>query len=153
VARESKYNHGIKPRTKEYTRMYYVCNRYGVSVEEYCENKEKYTSRFFRKEHLDYDTGTFEYKKSAYLKKLYGITLKEYYELLEKQDNKCAICGRHKSEFNKLLSVDHDHKTGKVRGILCNNCNTAIGKLQDDLDIIQNAYNYIKHSREINLDN
>ncbi len=132
--------------------MYYVCNRYSISVEEYCENKEKYTNKFFRKEHLEYDPGTFEYKKSAYLKKLYGITLKEYYELLQKQDNKCAICGRHESKFDKLLSVDHDHKTGKVRGILCNTCNTSLGGFQDDLDIIQNAYNYIKKSREINLE-
>jgi hypothetical protein len=152
VAGKSKYNHGIKPKTKEYIRMYYVCNRYSISVEEYCENKEKYTNKFFRKEHLEYDPGTFEYKKSAYLKKLYGITLKEYYELLQKQDNKCAICGRHESKFDKLLSVDHDHKTGKVRGILCNTCNTSLGGFQDDLDIIQNAYNYIKKSREINLE-
>jgi hypothetical protein len=153
MAGKTKYNHGIKPKTKEYIRMYYVCNRYNISIEDYCKDKEKYTNKFFRKEHLDCETGTFEYRKSAYLKKVYGITLKEYYELLKEQDNKCAICGRDSFEFKKLLSIDHDHETGKVRGILCNSCNVAIGLFQDDLDIIKNAHTYIKKSRKINLEN
>lgn len=72
-----------------------------------------------------------EYKQSdkainAYLIKTYKITLEDYNELLNKQDNNCIGCGRHKSEFNKRFAVDHNHKTGKVRGLLCSECNLII---------------------------
>src|ERR1035437_10727167 len=57
------------------------------------------------------------------LKKKFGITWEEYDELFKKQNGYCPICGRHQSEFKKRLSVDHDHNTKKVRGLLCQNCN------------------------------
>lgn len=51
------------------------------------------------------------------------ITVSEWKALFEKQKNRCAICDRHSSEFKKSLAVDHDHKTGRVRGLLCFSCN------------------------------
>lgn len=64
--------------------------------------------------------------------------MEEYHALLIKQDYVCAICG----ELTKL-HVDHSHVTNKVRGLLCHNCNVAIGHLKDDPDIIKKAYEYI----------
>jgi len=59
--------------------------------------------------------------------KKYGLTLHDYYSLLKKQNMCCAICGKHQKDFNRLLSVDHDHKTGEIRGLLCSNCNSGLG--------------------------
>jgi hypothetical protein len=70
----------------------------------------------------------------------YGITIEQYNELLEFQQNACAICRK----ICKELYVDHNHKTGEVRGLLCPNCNVAIGKLYEDENIIWNMLEYLK---------
>jgi hypothetical protein len=61
------------------------------------------------------------------LKQLYGISVEEYKALFEKQEGRCAICGK---KPKGRLHVDHDHKTGKVRGLLCPVCNLRIGTLE-----------------------
>ena len=62
------------------------------------------------------------YQKAKNLKQ-YNLTLEQKEEMLTKQNNCCAVCGRNQSEFKRELGVDHNHKTGKVRGLLCHNCN------------------------------
>lgn len=74
---------------------------------------------------------------------LYNITLADYDEMLEAQGGKCAICGRTPEEEGRRLSVDHDHKTGQVRGLLCRNCNAALGFFQDDFHLLRRAINYL----------
>jgi hypothetical protein len=76
--------------------------------------------------------------KQEYTASRYGLTLEEYIKLFKDQDNKCAICGE-----EKPLIVDHNHATGKVRGLLCYSCNTAIGLLKDDPAMIFAAYKYL----------
>lgn len=82
-----------------------------------------------------------------YLKSTYGITRNQYEELLEKQGGKCAICGgagfKMRVHHWSSLVVDHDHKTGEVRGLLCHNCNRGIGLLQDSPDVCISAANYL----------
>ena len=75
----------------------------------------------------------------------FGINATEYYKLLKQQNNKCAICKNEYKEGNKKLAVDHCHKTGKIRGLLCSNCNPALGFLKEDLNIIKNLVRYIKN--------
>lgn len=70
-------------------------------------------------------------RKDAYLKKTYGISLDQYKKMLIKQKSCCAICDRHESKFKYGLYVDHNHKTGNVRGLLCTNCNTAVGAVKE----------------------
>lgn len=65
-----------------------------------------------------------------------------YKELLEAQSGACAICKKHK-EGKKGLAVDHHHETGRVRGLLCNSCNRAIGLLSEDIARIEEALIYI----------
>ena len=79
------------------------------------------------------------------LMKSYSITKNDYEVLLKQQNNKCKICGSEPPLVGKkkYLCVDHDHKTGKIRGLLCDKCNRGIGLLNDDYKIIQNALNYI----------
>ncbi len=81
-----------------------------------------------------------EYTKNATLISRYGISLKEYNSILSKQNGKCAICG---GNGKKKLAVDHDHNNGRVRGLLCVRCNTAIGALNDDIGFLQRAIEYI----------
>ena len=61
--------------------------------------------------------------KDKYLRNKYGITLAVYNEMLKDQKHQCALCGKHKSNFSKSLHVDHNHKTGRVRGLVCYYCN------------------------------
>lgn len=80
-------------------------------------------------------------------KKNYGISADEYQFLLKKQQGLCAICGNpEKKVFNgKLcnLAVDHNHETGKIRGLLCNACNVGLGSFRDDAETLKNAIDYL----------
>ena len=77
-----------------------------------------------------------------------------YYSMLEKQNGLCAICKnpetqlKKKSNKVKMLSVDHCHLTGKIRGLLCHKCNTGLGSFKDSETILSSAINYLKASTE-----
>jgi hypothetical protein len=108
--------------TKE-ERKEYSHNRYLLHHEEIdARNRE------WRRKHPEKQRG---YQR----KKNYGISQEEYDALLLAQDGKCAVCGREDSgqkrngEYCQML-VDHDHETGKVRGLLCHDCNVALGWLE-----------------------
>jgi hypothetical protein len=83
-------------------------------------------------------------QRRSELKRLYGITLEEYVEMFDNQNGVCAICKKECKTKNSL-SVDHDHTTGKVRGLLCNACNRAIGMLGDNADILRKAAEYLEN--------
>ncbi len=85
--------------------------------------------------------------RKGYLKLFYGITLEQYEEMLALQNESCAICGTHHTFFEKSLHVDHCHLTGKIRQLLCNNCNHVIGKARDDIRILKNAIQYLTKHR------
>jgi hypothetical protein len=70
----------------------------------------------------------------------YGITKEQYDELLTFQKKRCAICHR-----DRKLVIDHDHVTGKVRGLLCNDCNATLGFVQDKIEVLANAIDYLEH--------
>ncbi len=74
----------------------------------------------------------------------YGITLDEYNFLYKQQNGKCAICKNPEISVRKQLSVDHDHNSKKVRGLLCSNCNHGIGCLKDDINILRRAILYLE---------
>ena len=71
--------------------------------------------------------------------KLYNLTLDQYHSLYENQDFCCKICGN-----ETKLVIDHDHKTGKVRGLLCRHCNTGIGMFSDNTEKLKEAIKYIE---------
>jgi AraC-like DNA-binding protein len=77
----------------------------------------------------------------------FGISRQEYAELFNRQEGVCAICKLPETATRlgkiKSLAVDHDHKTGAVRGLLCSDCNTGIGKLKDDPKVLQAAVQYL----------
>lgn len=81
-------------------------------------------------------------------KKSYGLSYKEVLALREGQDELCAICKKPGFMMNDRvkspLNVDHCHKTGVVRGMLCHNCNRALGLLQDDINLLKAAIDYLE---------
>jgi hypothetical protein len=80
-----------------------------------------------------------ERARVAHRIKVYNLPPEEYQRLLERQGGRCAICRRN----DRALGVDHDHATGRVRGLLCNSCNTAIGHLNDDPVVLAAAIAYL----------
>ena len=66
-----------------------------------------------------------EENRKQTLMKRHNLTITQYQKLFDAQNGCCAICGKHQSELKKTLSVDHNHKTGVIRGLLCNTCNCA----------------------------
>lgn len=97
-----------------------------------------------------YNTRNPNKNRESKFKKLYGITVAEYDVMYDKQNGVCAICDLEETAKDRItgkprkLAVDHCHKTGKVRGLLCTNCNTAIGRLKDDLSLFRAAVRYLK---------
>jgi len=92
---------------------------------------------------------TFAEIKNSSLKYHYNITLGQYQDLQKNQSNKCAICGnKEKSKDSKgmirQLSVDHNHQTSEVRGLLCNNCNRLLGNAEDNPKLLQQAIVYLE---------
>ncbi len=79
------------------------------------------------------------------MRRKYGITAEEYQRLLAAQGGHCAICPATEPGYGrKYFTVDHDHKTGKVRGLLCVRCNTGLGMMEDSADRMEAAAQYIK---------
>lgn len=93
-----------------------------------------------------------------HLKRKYGITLKEYEEIFELQNGGCVICGstvanrewKNGRVQRMKLFVDHCHKTGKVRGLLCNTCNVGIAQFKDSVELLIKAAMYLTNSRKEN---
>ena len=89
-----------------------------------------------------------ERAKSITLKKMYGITLAEYDRMLEAQGGVCAVCKRPERARGadgapRQMPVDHCHKTGRVRGLLCTSCNRALGMMEDNVVALQSAIDYL----------
>jgi hypothetical protein len=77
-----------------------------------------------------------------YLKTTYGLTPEEYSDMYLKYDGKCYICLEKKDYY---LHVDHDHSTGKIRGLLCHGCNNALGLLKDSKESLLRAIEYLEN--------
>ena len=105
---------------------------------EYKKKKRRYAQNYYSKPEKR------EMAKNRVLTKQYGLTLSDYRAMLQLQEHKCAICERSIKEGTAY--VDHDHGTGKIRGILCNHCNLAIGHLQESLKIAESVVFYLIRS-------
>lgn len=78
----------------------------------------------------------------------YGITVEQYAEMLASQGGKCLLCeAREADSLKRRLHVDHDHDTGKVRGLLCSSCNIGIGKFCDNPERLRKAADYLERNQ------
>jgi hypothetical protein len=85
--------------------------------------------------------------KKSWIKCKYGIVYEDYLSMHREQDYKCKICKRHADEFKKGLVVDHNHKTGKVRALLCTNCNSQLHVLENK-ELYDKYMNYLNSYKE-----
>lgn len=106
----------------------------------YAKDPEKWKA-MHRRYYEKHKAKTIERNWVSQIGKL-GCTKELYYHLLEKQKGLCAICKR-ENVGKKRLAVDHDHETGKVRGLLCNLCNTALGAFDDNPEMLARALEYL----------
>jgi hypothetical protein len=84
-----------------------------------------------------------ESRKYYTIEKLYGLTKNTYLSMLHEQKNMCKICDC-ELKNDKKTHVDHCHKTGKVRGLLCSDCNGILGKVNDNIFILMKCIDYLK---------
>lgn len=98
----------------------------GGHAAEYQRNKDKY--------------------RDTYMKRVYGISLEEYNAMAENQNGLCYVCNN-PPNGGKRLAVDHCHKTGNVRRLLCTNCNTTLGLINEDILIMNKLIKYIEEHK------
>jgi len=112
-------------------------NEYKKKNKDQCSiNRKRYYYANFQKEK--------EYNRKYQLIKNYGMSISDYNLMFEEQSGKCYICQKHQSECKKPLAVDHNHKTGKIRKLLCMSCNAAIGMVRESTDILKNMVIYLE---------
>jgi len=111
-------------------------NAYARSWRKKPENKKRYLAYFQGWRSLN-----GKRVKGYQLKSRYGISNADHLLMLRLQDNKCAIC---KEPFKSSPHVDHCHRTGKVRGLLCPGCNHGLGRFKDSITALLNAVSYLK---------
>jgi hypothetical protein len=80
------------------------------------------------------------------LKYKYGLTVEDFNRMVEDQDGRCMICD---DRYDDKLVIDHCHETSAVRGLLCSNCNSALGLLRDDPEIVTNAARYLRQHGKV----
>jgi len=100
------------------------------------------------KRHMEWAKNNIEKTKlqnrKSVLKRRYGLSVEQYNKMFNDQNGCCDICGKHQSECKQRLQVDHNHTTGAVRGLLCWNCNSMLGKVYEDVTILRNMILYLK---------
>lgn len=137
--KESKKEYGRKRYAKDKKKFIQKSWEYEVL------NKEK-----VRETKKDYRKNNKDKLKDHALRKNFGITLEQYNKMFNEQGGCCKICNNPETAIFKktgatiMLAVDHCHKTGKVRGLLCGRCNPALGAFNDDIEILESAIDYLR---------
>ena len=114
--------------------------RYRTSLCKDCSSKKN------KKYHTENRPKLTAQQLVSHRRRKYGINEEEYQAMVLSQNNICAICNK---PSDRTLHVDHDHITGKIRGLLCNSCNTGIGLFKEDVDSLANAIKYLNAHAEL----
>jgi len=133
----------VKAAVVAYNPEFYQQNkeRFAAKSKAWREANKERAKENRRRNYVENKEANLLYSKAYNLKRNFNLTTEEYAQMLEKQGGVCAICSK---TCTRSLAVDHDHITGVVRGLLCNNCNRGLGHLQDDVTILENAVSYLK---------
>ena len=165
VIDKTKVCYGCKKRYPATSEFYWKCERGSLGLQSRCkECQREYNKRTRHR----YSERTKQYNKRYYagrqdelrgtrrahnIKRNFGLTLKDYNNMAMEQHGLCAICGlpeksKHQSGQVRHLAVDHNHNTGKIRGLLCSDCNRAIGFLRADVLGTQNLQRAVEYLQE-----
>ena len=165
-SKSSENSDGLQSKCKDCAKDWSEQNRERRKI----QNKERYLKnkplinamgKIWRENNFGYSTKCVRkwrennpgVTRDLQLKRDFGISLDEYKQILEKQKGVCAICrGRNKCNENISLAVDHNHITGKIRGLLCLKCNLGIGAFKDNIDLLEKAYSYLLFSTAQSID-
>lgn len=134
--RHREYNKTHKKEIRTYQKRYY-------------QSHKEELKPYHREYYLNHKESESDHSKSLRPKK-YGLTPDEYSDLLKSHDGVCAICGKqetakaYKTDNIRQLSIDHDHTTGKVRGLLCSKCNLMVSHADDSPSILRKAADYLE---------
>ncbi len=130
----------IRQRNKE---DYYTSPRIKIANKKYCNSpRGKKTRQYYRQ------TDGYKFNRWKYwLRDKYGLTPEQYNQMALDQHGLCIICKQPETASNQYglmrLAVDHNHETGKICGLLCQRCNSAIGLLREDAEILKRAIKYL----------
>jgi hypothetical protein len=137
-----------KEQKKEYNKNYWAKNK-----ERFLSDKDKkeyarayyhaHKERYAEKGRIWHEANKPRLREN-WLKWNYGITQLDYDRLYQIQQGCCAICKTHQKILKRTLSVDHCHKTNRVRGLLCFACNTVLGGVSDSIEKLESAIDYLK---------
>lgn len=109
----------------------------------YYKAPEKWSER--QKENRKRDRAkTLELQRKCWLRREYGITVEEYNDMFTSQGGVCKICRKHVSTLGRGLNVDHCHRTGRIRGLLCGQCNRGLGFFYDNVEYLESSIKYLK---------
>lgn len=128
---------------KEKARVRYKANKYDAKKKDYYSKRKEYFVEYRKNNEEKIKQYRKSYNKEYHKKKRferYGIDEEVFTFLSEKQEHKCKIC-----QNERPLVIDHCHLTGQIRGLLCRQCNSGIGLLQDDLSILERSVLYLKN--------
>lgn len=132
-----------KARVKEYATIWNEANK---ELRKTLKKKWDAANIDHRKAYAkEFKTKNPDYFKSKHLSYVYGMPLHEYERMRLNQHSRCAVCGKHEQDTRrKRLFVDHSHATGKIRALLCQQCNTALGMAHEDIDILLALVGYLE---------
>jgi hypothetical protein len=151
-----------KEELREYKKLWrrkQLENNPELSKQEYQKNKDWHKKNYESKKEdkIAYQKQYYQENKEKvkeksrknHLKKKYNLSAEQYLELCNSQNNKCAICNKEESKKTSSgdiqpLCVDHNHITGEVRQLLCNDCNALLGFAKEDINVLNSAIKYLK---------
>ena len=144
---KNEYYQAHKEEIKEYNKEYNSNHREKINAQhrEYYHKHQEEIDSQHKEYYHNHEKEIRKYERIYRLKKHYELNITEFDNLLLAQDNKCLICGQPLYLQNPhSVHIDHSHKTGVIRGILCSNCNRAIGFLKDNPEYAYNASIYLE---------
>ncbi len=121
------YSSWCRDCNKKACKLYYINNR-----ERLLEKCREWNRKNKEKKHFQS------------IKRQYGVSMGRYKKIFNAQKGKCALCGKSQVACTRRLHIDHNHKTGEIRGLLCHGCNTGLGSFNDDISLLKKAISYLQ---------
>lgn len=142
-----KYYNANRERIRERAKKYYQNNKdklYNI-MKKYREKNSEYIKESHKQYYLDNKRRCREINRNNACKRKYGISYQQKQEMILAQNHKCLCCGEALEKLpSNCIHVDHDHITGKIRGILCRRCNAALGFVGENVKIAFKLYEYVR---------
>ena len=143
MTKEEKIEYQKQWRIRNKEKVQGYRDKYKPKIRTYCKkNKDYIVSKVNRWKSENPEKAKTSARRYV-LKKMYGISLEQYETMRIEQNYCCAICGKREDNGKRKLHVDHDHKTGKIRSLLCFKCNGGIGAFNEDISLLDKVKCYL----------